>query len=239
MSCAESSRNLWKGVYFGHRWLAGPLQQGDIMRMLRFLAAMTVALALIPAVASAVTIDDILYLSKAGVSESVILALIDRDKTVFTLAPDQLVSLKHDGVSDAVLLAMLKSGRDEGDAAARGDGEFNRALYLSDRAAMQAAAPVQVEAAPRPPEVVTVPVPVPVPYAVSGSRRHRQRGEQPTFAPAVAPPGPAITGVAPMSMALPAVTAPALCVAHVAPAGPSPPLLNAPGFLTVCPPGVR
>ena len=84
------------------------------MRMLRP-AAVVLALVLLPAAAWAVTLDEIVYLSKAGVSESVILALIDRDKTVFTISPDQLLSLKHDGVSDAVVLAMLKSGRSEGE----------------------------------------------------------------------------------------------------------------------------
>jgi len=206
------------------------------MRMLRS-AAVFLALVLLPAAASAVTLDEIVYLSKAGVSESVILALIDRDKTVFTISPDQLLSLKRDGVSDAVVLAMLKSGRSEGEAAAARDEEFNKALYLADRAAQQTQP--QPEPAPRAPEVITVPVPVPVPYAVGAVRPHRHRSIQPTFAPAVAPPSPTLTGVAPMSAAQPSLAPTSLCVAHVAPASASPPLLNSPGFVTVCPQGPR
>jgi hypothetical protein len=41
----------------------------------------------------------------------VLLALIDRDKSVFAIEPEELPALKRAGVSQAVLLAMLKSGR--------------------------------------------------------------------------------------------------------------------------------
>ena len=81
-------------------------------------AVLALVLALLPAVASAVTVPEIVALSKAGVSDGVILALIVRDKTIFTIDPQQLVALKRDGVSEDVVLAMLKSGRQEPAAAA-------------------------------------------------------------------------------------------------------------------------
>jgi hypothetical protein len=81
--------------------------------MLRIAPAALLVLVLVPTKASAVTAQEIVRLSNAGVSEQVILALIERDRTVFTIAPDQLVSLKDQGVSETVLLAMLKSGRPE------------------------------------------------------------------------------------------------------------------------------
>ena len=59
------------------------------------------------------TVDEIVALSKAGVSESVILALIDRDKTIFSLPAERIVALQKDGVSDAIVIAMLRSGREE------------------------------------------------------------------------------------------------------------------------------
>ena len=68
---------------------------------------------------SAVTVDEIVSLSKAGVSEAVILALLDRDRSVLTINPDQLVTLKREGLSDTLIMAMLKNGRQEGDDAAR------------------------------------------------------------------------------------------------------------------------
>jgi hypothetical protein len=81
--------------------------------------------------ASAVTVDQIVALSKAGISEPVILALIDRDRTIFTIDPEQLVTLKQDGLSDAILMAMLKSGRAEGEAAFREQSAANTAAILS------------------------------------------------------------------------------------------------------------
>jgi hypothetical protein len=52
-------------------------------------------------------------LSRSGVSETVILALIERDNTLFTINSERLVRLQREGVSEAVLLAMLKSARAE------------------------------------------------------------------------------------------------------------------------------
>ncbi len=87
------------------------------MRTTLVSALAVVLLALAPAVASAATIEEIVRLSKSGVSDEVILALIERDKTILTIAPDDLVTLKSEGVSEAVVVAMLKSGREEGEAA--------------------------------------------------------------------------------------------------------------------------
>ena len=52
---------------------------------------------LMPSAASAVTLDEIVSLSRAGVTDAIILALIDRDKTVFAIEPDQIVKLQRDG----------------------------------------------------------------------------------------------------------------------------------------------
>ena len=87
--------------------------------------------ALLPAAASAVTLDEIMGLSRAGVTDAIILALIDRDKTVFTIEADQIVRLQRDGLSEAVILALLKSGRDEGDQAARADAASNAAWIMA------------------------------------------------------------------------------------------------------------
>ena len=86
---------------------------------------------LMPAAASAVTLDEILGLSRAGVTDAIILALIDRDKTVFAIEPDQIDKLQRDGLSEAVILAMLKSGREEGDQAARADAAANSAWIMA------------------------------------------------------------------------------------------------------------
>jgi hypothetical protein len=65
----------------------------------------------VPATASAVTIDEVVALSKSGVSEQVIVAVIERDQTLFTLSPALIMKLQRDGLSDRILLALIKSGR--------------------------------------------------------------------------------------------------------------------------------
>jgi hypothetical protein len=99
----------------------------------RALAALTCAVAftLAPRPAAAVTVDQIVALSKAGVSEAVILALLDRDRTVLTIDPEQLVTLKREGLSDTLIMAMLKNGRDEAEEAARVVAEENAASILA------------------------------------------------------------------------------------------------------------
>ena len=88
-------------------------------------------LALAPAPVSAVTLDQVVMLIQAGVSEAIILALIDRDKTILTIEPDQLIALKNNGVSEAIVLALLKSGRAEGEAAANANAALNAATIMS------------------------------------------------------------------------------------------------------------
>jgi hypothetical protein len=100
------------------------------MRAILWLPVVAV-LALFPAPASAVTVDQVVSLAHAGVTDAVILALIDRDRTIFAIEPEQIVTLQRDGLSEAVILAMLKSGRDEGDQAARADSTYTAATIAS------------------------------------------------------------------------------------------------------------
>jgi hypothetical protein len=86
---------------------------------------------LMPRAASAITVDQVVALAKSGVTDTVILALIDRDRTVFAIEPEQIVSLQRDGLSERVILAMLKSGRAEGDQMARADAAYNSAWIAS------------------------------------------------------------------------------------------------------------
>jgi hypothetical protein len=99
----------------------------------RLALAIAAAALLLPATASAVSVEEIVALAKAGVTDTVILALIDRDKTIFSLEPDQLVSLKAQGLSEPVIVAMLKSGRDEGDRAAQAESDLKTQMYLAER----------------------------------------------------------------------------------------------------------
>ena len=92
------------------------------------------ALVFLAGAAQAITLDEVIALNKAGVTDTVILALIDRDRTVFAIQPDQIVRLQRGGLSEKVILAMLKSGRDAGERAARADAAYNTAWIASNLA---------------------------------------------------------------------------------------------------------
>jgi len=96
-----------------------------------FLAFAFCAAMVWPRTAAAVTVEQIVALSKSGVSEAVILALLDRDKTILSIEPDQLVALKRAGLSDSLLMAMLKNGREEGEEAARAISDAKAASILA------------------------------------------------------------------------------------------------------------
>ena len=75
-------------------------------------AVVVTVLLFAPATVRAVTVDEIIGLSKSGVSDSVLIALIDSDQTVFNLTPQQIADLKRAGVSDDVVVKMLTTARD-------------------------------------------------------------------------------------------------------------------------------
>ncbi len=80
--------------------------------MFAFRTLLLGALLCLPATASAVTIRDLIELTKAGVPDDVLVALIEADRTVFTLEKEQILELKAAGVSNAVLLKMLRTRRE-------------------------------------------------------------------------------------------------------------------------------
>ena len=101
-----------------------------MLRRLLVLGVLAVTL-LSPRAASAITVGQVVALAKSGVTETVILALIDRDRTVFAIEPEQVVTLQREGLSENVILAMLKSGRAEGEQAARVAAAYNSAWIVS------------------------------------------------------------------------------------------------------------
>jgi hypothetical protein len=133
VSCDESRANTGFLNVFRAARVASGLQRrenGIIMSAMRAAIRLPLlVLLLAPTPAFAVTLDQIVALSRAGVSDTVIIALIDRDKAVISVEPEQLPKLQQDGVSEAVLLAMLKSGRDEAAAAQAADAAMNAAFY--------------------------------------------------------------------------------------------------------------
>ncbi len=78
----------------------------------RILFACLAALAFTAGRADALTVRDVIELNKAGLGESVLLALIEVDRSVFAIDTAALKQLKDAGVTDTVIVAMIRSGRD-------------------------------------------------------------------------------------------------------------------------------
>ena len=79
--------------------------------MRRVVFLLILAALLVPASASALTLRDLVELSRAGLGDEVLLALIDVDRPVFSIDAETLKSLKAAGLSERVLVAVVRSGR--------------------------------------------------------------------------------------------------------------------------------
>jgi hypothetical protein len=79
--------------------------------MRRVLPLLVFTLAISAARADALTIRDIIELSRAGLGEDVLLALIEVDRRVFPVDPDTIKQLKESGVPERVIVAVVRSGR--------------------------------------------------------------------------------------------------------------------------------
>lgn len=74
--------------------------------------AITLALTLLPARADALTVRDVVELTRAGLGEEVLLALIEVDRSIFPIDGATIKTLKANGVSERVIAAMVRSGRE-------------------------------------------------------------------------------------------------------------------------------
>lgn len=157
------------------------------MRRLVLLFALAITVG--AARAEAITIGEIIELSKTGLSDEVLLALIDIESRVFPVDPDTVKALKRGGVSERVIAAIVRHGRSE---------------PLQSESAVPTAVPPQ-EPAPAPqPQVIVidhhdrgfevvreVPVAVPV-YVPVYVRTPRHRDRTPAVVAPVVTPGVSI-----------------------------------------------
>ena len=139
------------------------------MRRLIFVFAAAAAFA--PVGAQALTVRDIVELSRAGLGEETLLALIEVDPSVFPIDTATLKSLKDAGVSERVIVAMVRSARTPAPVA--------EPLAVAEA---PAAAPqpqvVVLDHHDAAPQVREVPVAVPIYIPVSRHRRdYGDRGE--------------------------------------------------------------
>jgi hypothetical protein len=127
-----------------------------------------------PVTATALTVRDIVELSRAGLGDETLLALIEVDPSVFPIDTATLKSLKASGVSERVIVAMVRSVRTPG---------VNPEAELVPAPIPQPSEPQVVvidhhDPAPEPREVlVAVPVYIPV---VRESGEHAHRGHDNT-----------------------------------------------------------
>lgn len=80
------------------------------MRSLVGLAAVLL-LTLAPTRANALTVRDVIELTRAGLGDEILLALLDVDPSVFPIDSATLKGLKEAGVSERVIIAMIRSAR--------------------------------------------------------------------------------------------------------------------------------
>jgi hypothetical protein len=143
------------------------------MRRARIAVLVLLCAVFAAASAQAVTLKDLIDLTKAGLGDDVLVALIEVDGGVFDIDAATLTRLKAAGVSEKVIVALVKSGR------ARPAPQEPQTL-ASVVAEQQPPETVYVE---RPSTTivreVAVPVPVYVGIPVSSHRRHgRSSGDR-------------------------------------------------------------
>lgn len=80
-------------------------------RILSIALAVVAAGVLTAGRAEALSVRDVIELSKAGLGDEVLLALIEVDPSIFAIDAPTLKQLKVAGISDRVIVAMIKSGR--------------------------------------------------------------------------------------------------------------------------------
>ena len=66
----------------------------------------------LPVTCQRLTVRDVVELTRAGLGEEVLLALIEVDRSIFPIDAATIKELKSSGVSERVILAMVRSGRE-------------------------------------------------------------------------------------------------------------------------------
>lgn len=121
-----------------------------------------------PLAADALTVRDVVQLTRAGLSEETLLALIEVDPSVFPIDAESLQMLKAEGVAERVIVAMIRSGRVSSTVPSQAPPE------PSLEAAAPAPAPSVVVIEHRePPTIVREVTAVPYPVYIPVVRRHR------------------------------------------------------------------
>jgi hypothetical protein len=154
------------------------------MRRRFLIAVVALGLSLAAGRVEAVTVRDVIELSKAGLSDSVLLALIDVDRSVYSIDTATLKQLKTAGVSDAVIVAMIRSGREP-----RAEETAQPVMQPQPEPQPEPQDSTQPAAVPAPaapyPVAIPIPVYVAVPFVTTMSSHD---GRRPSLKPVVVQP---------------------------------------------------
>ena len=144
-------------------------------RLLRTFATAVFVLMVTAAPALAVTIRDLLNLKAAGLSDDILIALIQTDGSIFHLTADDVIALNRQGLSERVILAMIETARKAPPVVPAAEDP------QADVAAIQQESQPPVQLVQTETRVVEVPVevpvavPVPVPVVVRDRDRDHDR----------------------------------------------------------------
>ena len=138
--------------------------------MRRLMLVLAVAAAFWPVRADALTVRDVLELSRAGLGEETLLALIEVDPSVFPIDTATLKSLKAAGVSERVIVAMVRS--------ARPTPLITEQPPVADASQMPEPQVVVIDHHDSAPQIVEVPVAVPVYIPVTRHVRDRDNDDR-------------------------------------------------------------
>ena len=118
---------------------------------------------------SALTIRDLIELSRSGLKDDVLLALIEVDGGVYATDTETLKSLKDAGVSDRVMVALIRSGREKRE-------DPPPAPVVAEEPPSPPPQVVVIDHRDTAPQQVVVPVPVYVPVYQTRVRARRDAG---------------------------------------------------------------
>lgn len=135
--------------------------------MHRLLPVFLLLLPLSAARAEAVTVRDLIELTRAGVGDDVLLALIEVDRGVFAIDTDTLKTLKEAGVSERVIVALVRSGRMP--------PPVQETFPIESDVPEPESPQVVVIDHHEPERIREVPVPIYIPVDMRDMRRHRSR----------------------------------------------------------------
>jgi hypothetical protein len=137
---------------------------------MRVLAAAALLLFTTVQSAQALTIRDVVELTKAGITDEVLVALIEVDGGVFATDAATLKMLKDAGVSERVMVALIRSGRQR-------PPEAPAPAPVVEEPQAQMPPPATVIVEHHEPQVQPVAVPYPVYVPVYTDRAHSRRAD--------------------------------------------------------------